>query len=287
VRDSLFIFHRAELAGDADEFRIFSQTTIMEQNSRFRPINILSKKMQTKNTFPKGDSKMKYRILLFVCLAVFVFPTLWKTKAVQAASISFPATTSVPLTETDWSDQPISFPKFDPSLGTLTNVQLDFGGITSWTVQVQATNPSEGGSVGFNGHIHTSFTINNLENTVTISSLDFDAGYIQGSAGALQTVIYLNGTFDPESWAGPSGGIQYSDPSILIEFSGSGDLLMLASTFSHFDLSSSNPDWVQGYFDSKVSLTGTITYNYNAVPEPSVIILLLSSMISLFIIWKK
>src|SRR6185369_14128553 len=53
----------------------------------------------------------------------------------------FTTTTPIPSTLTDWSSS-LSFPQFNPALGTLTSVKLDLSGSLSTIITVNNDSPS-------------------------------------------------------------------------------------------------------------------------------------------------
>ena len=233
---------------------------------------------------------MKINVVLRVGCIILVFLAIGLAEKVQAEIISFPASISIPLTQTDWVDQPLAFPKFNSTFGTLTKVQIDFKGNIATGFEI--FNQHEVGIV-VDGHTNIQFTIQNVENTLSATSFEIDAGSFHADVPALttyqQTVLIIPGIAEGDAWAGPIDGLQYIDSSTLNEFSGMGDIILLASAYSRLVIDSVIPvafSQLEITSSTQASLVGSVTYHYNAVPEPALIMLLTSFGVAIVILFS-
>jgi hypothetical protein len=216
----------------------------------------------------------------FVCLFGFIL-ACGLTSIAQAAMVSFSATTSVPLTATDWTDQPISFPKFDPSLGELTKVQLDFSGSISSSKGIAHSLDTP---IGIDGFTKSIFSIRGIGNTLIDRSFEIDTDYFHFDLAPLSGIITPE-TID--SWGGPPQGVVFSDDPSLVLFSGTGDIHLRASASASLWTSAQNnqyDQYIQSYLImAQESLTGSVTYYFNAVPEPSILHLMLCALMGIWV----
>ncbi len=201
----------------------------------------------------------------FICLVALVFPVFGKIETVKAASISFPATTSVPLTQTDWIDQSVAFPKFDPSLGTLTKVQILFNG--SFISTISLNNPFEE-PISVDAHIHAEFAIQDVEEKLPLTSFDIDTNYVHADMPAHSGIILPDIS---DEWIGPSDVFEYFTSDLLEEFTGLSTIDFNAACSTSVVTNAPQNDSIP-----HASLGGTINYYYNVVPEPTMLTLLAS-----------
>jgi hypothetical protein len=198
--------------------------------------------------------------------AFVVFLAAFSAQSVEAASISFAATTSVPLTAMEWTGRPVAFTKFDPNLGALTQVRLDFQGNVGATVLI--INRLDFGYV-ITGHVLTAYEVRVFQEApsseFSVESAHFiaDVGPVSGEA--------IPGNIEGEPWTAPHGGFLFSDPRELDAFTGLGQVDMAASASSILVIDSDSSNGAMGIEKSITSwgtLHGTVTYYYNPVPEP-------------------
>ncbi len=205
---------------------------------------------------------MTKRFLIFFAAALFVMAGL------ASATILGPITTStpIPLTLTNWSNT-LAFQKFNPSLGTLNSVKLDLSGSLSTVITVTSSTYATGWaktSVDVNvqdvGHNLNSPPISLMSPAFTFTNLS-------------GTVV--SGTLTKSGVSSDT----YTAAAVLSEFTGTGDFLLPADTFTEtlVSFTSGNADVSQV---TSASLTGTVTYDYT-VPEPATITLLCTGLVFL------
>lgn len=168
-------------------------------------------------------SNFKNHSLFIVWYLILATPIFFSMRNADGEIISYPATTSIPLTDANWSNQTLAFPKFDPNLGILDNVQINLGGYIASTIEI--INHLESG-VGIDGHAQTLIIISDVDLNFN-SSLDFNSSYfhafVSGLSGYYQMPNgdLIHGTLgDP--WSGSSDGLQYNDPEFLRNFQETG-----------------------------------------------------------------
>ena len=178
-----------------------------------------------------------------------------------AATVSYNTTTPITLTLTDWVDT-LSFPQFNPALGSLTMVELDLDGSLSTVLTI--TNSAPSGSSG-TAKTEVEITVQdaglNLNNPV-IDLLSPNYAY---SLGAGQTVT--SGTITKNG----SSSDQYTAGAVLSAFTGTGAILLDASTFTQTLLANTGGNTAADQVTS-AALDGSVTYHY--IPEPATIALL-------------
>ncbi len=212
---------------------------------------------------------MTKRFLFFFAAALFL------TTGLASADILGPITTSTPisLTLTDWSNT-LAFQQFNPSLGTLNSVKLDFSGSLSTVITVSSTTDA-------NGWAKTEVVLDvqktglNLNSpTISLYSDQFNFEYLNG------TVISPTLTK-----TGLSSNI-YTTTAVLNAFTGTGNIVLDASAAATTLLSFSSGN-VTASQVTDASLTGTVTYDYIPIPEPATITLLCTGIFVLKIKRKK
>ena len=113
----------------------------------------------------------KANVSLFV-LTVLLVPCL---SMAAFTSGPFTTTTPIPSTLTDWTGT-LSFPKFNPGLGILTQVQLDLNGAMSTILTI--TNDSPAGSSGV-AKTELMMTVQDAGNNLNAPEIDLlSPGYI-------------------------------------------------------------------------------------------------------------
>jgi hypothetical protein len=193
-----------------------------------------------------------------------------------ATSGPFTTSTPIPLTLTDWSGT-LLFPQFNPSLGTLISVQLDFSSTLTTTLTV-----SNGSGSASSGTAKTELqvTVQDAGSHLTAPELDLNSpAYSYSLAGGDSTTSGLL------SKNGSSSDL-YSLAAVLTEFTGAGNISLNGSTFTQTLLANTggNTDASQ---ISDGSLTGTVTSNYTAVPEPSTIRLVITGLLVALVIRRR
>jgi hypothetical protein len=201
------------------------------------------------------------------------------SSSAQAEMTSGPFTTTTPIsyTLTDWA-KTLSFPKFDSSLGTLVAVDLYVRGDISTVLTVHNSSPT-----GSTGHANTHLQVsvqdagdNLLAPQIDILSPSYNYNLAAGQSVTSGTLTKYGTSTD-----------QYTDSAVLAEFTGPGTILLSASTFTETALfnTGGNTDASQV---TQAKLTGTVTYHYNATPEPSTLVLFAIGTVSLLAyVWRR
>ena len=170
---------------------------------------------------------------------------------------------------TDWSDS-LAFPQFNPALGTLDGVELMLSSSID-TVLTVTNNDAELNSAGF-ASTEVQITIDpdtllGATPELDIKSSNFYFSDLAPGAQVISDTLTKSGTYDET----------YILQAILNEFTGTGTIVLPASTFTTTSISFSggNAAAVQA---TNASLTGTITYDYTPAPpqapEPATLTLL-------------
>ncbi|MBN1456592.1 MAG: PEP-CTERM sorting domain-containing protein [Sedimentisphaerales bacterium] len=181
------------------------------------------------------------------------------------AATSGPFTTTTPITSlaTDWpGGTSLSFPQFNPALGTLNSVKIDLS-----------------------GSMETTLTIENLASTASFGSAKTELDMTVLSPGGVNALIELDSswfsynlnpgqsiTTNPPLEKSGTLSETYTLAAILAEFTGPGTIELGAGTFTIAVLANTggNTSVEQATY---ASLDGTVTYDYT-VPEPATISLL-------------
>jgi hypothetical protein len=165
----------------------------------------------------------------------------------------------IPFSQTDLSGE-LLFPEFDPSLGTLTQVELDLA--TTFTTSLTIENKSGSSSTG-GATTQVQVTVEDLDNSFGGPQMDLlspsftyhlDAGQTTQS-GSLTT----SATFSHS----------YALASILSEFTGTGDIGLNASTATLAFRANSGGSTLASQA-TEASLTGDVIYTYT--PNPNMVI---------------
>ena len=210
---------------------------------------------------PKNRYKTFMKNLLPISFLGLASATLLFVSTAARAAVDGPYVTSTPIAFalTDWSSS-LTFPQFNPSLGTLLSVKLDLNGSLSTVLDV--TNLSLTASSG-TVKTEVQFTVqdggNNLIPTPQLSLLSPIYAYsLAPGAGATSGALIKNG----------SSSDTYTLAAILTEFTGAGTFTVSASTFTQTLLANTGGNTSAAQV-TDASLTGTVTYNYVPVPEPT------------------
>lgn len=192
------------------------------------------------------------------------------TQAQAGTGTSGPFTSTISTQLTDWSGN-LSFPKFNASLGTLTSVDLNFS--SSLTTTLTVTNSGNSSS---NGKTQTEVQVSITDASGILNpggnntpQLDFQSlpkfSYALGAGNSTTSGLLTgNSTVD-------TGGLTAT--GILTEFTGAGNISLPAVTYTQTDLSNTGGN-TNSTQVTDAGLTGTVTYTYTAVPEPTSVTLL-------------
>lgn len=174
-----------------------------------------------------------------------------------AAGTSGPFTTStpVPLTKTDWSST-LAFPKFNPALGQLTQVDIS---ITAYLETIlTVTNTASSASTG-TAKTEVAVTVTDPLLLISMGPDFFSPNFAFSLApgGSVTSGLLAKSATDSQS---------FTSAGILSEFTGPGTITMDADTFTQawIIFNGGNSNVVQV---TKASTTGCVTYHYTEVPE--------------------
>jgi hypothetical protein len=185
------------------------------------------------------------------------------TNSSAATSGPFTTSTPIPFTLTDWTGT-LVFPQFNPGLGVLNSVQLDLTGSLRTILTVQNLS-----GLASSGTVKTELqvTVQDAGNNLIAPEIDLlSPNYAYSLApGGSATSGSLTKT-------GSSSDL-YTLAAILAEFTGVGNISLNGSTFTQTLLANTGGNTVASQV-TDASLTGTVTYEYTVVPEPSTFALL-------------
>ena len=175
----------------------------------------------------------------------------------------FATSTPIPSILTDWSGS-LAFPEFNPALGTLQSVTLNLSYSFSTTLTV-----SNGSPDGSSGTVKTEVQITLQDGGGNLNAPEIDANspafaYTLGAGQSLTSGLLTK--------SGNDGGNTYTLPAVLAEFTGPGTIVLPASTFTQTLLANTGGNTSASQI-TDASLTGTVTYEYLVVPEPTTIAL--------------
>ena len=183
----------------------------------------------------------------------------------RADVISYSTSSPIPPTLTDWSAS-LTFPTFDSSLGTLTSVRLDLSGSFGTTITVNNT-----GDTSSSGTANTEvqFTVQDVGLNLTAPELDLFSpsfGYSLGAGGSTSSGLLTQGNIASNT---------YSSAPVLTEFTSVGPnfIGLPASTFTQTLLANTGGNTSASQI-TEAGMSGIVYYTYNAVPEPSTLVLL-------------
>lgn len=176
----------------------------------------------------------------------------------------------------NWS-QNLSVPQFDPSLGTLVEVQWELEGSTHGT----ATYINYDGTMPAYGTLGSKITLSRPGGGVIgtiLPSVLIDLGSPPGSDP--DGIVY--GPYDLSSPVASANGILTTDLSAFI---GMGTVLMPVDAAGTSDgIGSGNSEWS---FDTIAGASSRVRYGYDAVPEQSSRGLVLVGMAPLALMWWR
>jgi hypothetical protein len=205
----------------------------------------------------------------FLCVALLfvAIVSVGMNSPVLADTISGPFTTStpIPFTLTDWTGS-LTFPKFDSSLGILTQVDMSLSGGIQTVLTVTNTSPEVSSGTA---RTEVQMTIQDAGGNLNTPQLDLLSPNYTYSLGSGQSVT--SGTLTKSGNSNDS----YTLAAVLAEFTGPGTIVLPASTFTQTWLTNLGGSTYASQATS-ASLTGTVTYHYTTVatPEPTSLLLL-------------
>jgi len=185
------------------------------------------------------------------------------THSLAATTGPLMTTTPIPLSQTDLSGE-LLFPEFNPSLGTLTQVELDL--VTTFTTSLTVQNKSGSSSTG-GAMTQVQVTVQDMDDSFTGPEIDLLSPGFSYHLGAGQSTqsgsLTTSATFSQN----------YSLAAILSEFTGTGNIGLSASTATLAFRANSGGSTVTSQ-TTDASLTGDVIYTYNlnpytVVPEPT------------------
>jgi hypothetical protein len=199
----------------------------------------------------------------------------------SADSISYTTSTPISSSLTDWSGS-LAFQQFDPTLGTLNSVELQFSSSLTTTLTVMNTSDSSS-----SGNVKTELQVsvddsgdNLLGDTPQLDILSPAFNYSLTGGGNINSSLLSN--------SGSSDNI-YALLNVLSEFTGTGTFSLNASTFTETDLSNTGGNTSSSQV-TDAGVTGTVTYSFtdaiggsqsDGVPEPATMALMGGALIGL------
>jgi len=185
------------------------------------------------------------------------------TGSLAATTGPFTTSTPIPLSQTDLSGQ-LLFPQFDPTLGTLTQVELDL--FTTFNTTLSVQNKSSSSSVG-GATTQVQVTVQDMNHNFTGPEMDLlspDFTYHLGAGQSLQSGVLSSSA---------SASQDYTLASILSEFTGAGSIGLNAGTSTLAFRANSGGGTIASQF-TEASLTGDVVYTYTpysntVIPEPA------------------
>ena len=192
----------------------------------------------------------------------------WGSSAQAATEGPLTTTSPIPSTTTDWSSS-LAFPQFNPSLGTLTSVEIYLSG--GLTTQLTVTNNDESSSSYGTAKTEVQISAQDVGSDLVVPELDMYSSpafsYSLAAGGSIVSgLLTQTGTSDET----------YTSSPVLAEFTGVSSYSLPASTFTQTVLSNTggNTDASQV---TTAYLTGSVTYTYS-VPEPASLGLIVAAL---------
>ena len=202
---------------------------------------------------------------------------------------------SVPSTLTDWTDT-VGFAQFNPALGTLQSVTLDFSSALSTTLTV-----ANSGTSTSSGSVKTELQVVVQDSGDNLTTPGADP--VPYSLTGISQLDYLSSKYtyslgigDQSTSSALTGSGTSSDTynisslngaAILSEFTGTGSINLTGTTFTQTNLTNTggNTSSSQVTFGN---LTGTVTYTYLptvTAPEPSTWAMMLGGL-GILVFWQ-
>lgn len=186
----------------------------------------------------------------------------------MAASISYTTSTPVPYSTTDWTSN-LLFQKFNPSIGALYQVDITINAAIKTTLTI--TNDAASSSTGY-AKTEMVVTVTDPLALVSIAPDLLSPAFNYNLAPGQQVVsgLLTKSGSDMGSW---------TDAAVLAEFTGAGDISMLAGTYTQTLLANTGGNTAASQVTQAMA-TGTVTYYYNEiVPEPTSLSILGSALL--------
>jgi hypothetical protein len=199
---------------------------------------------------------MKKKLIFMLGIAILL-PCATSTSI--ASSLIYTTSTPILSSLTDFSSS-LAFTQFDPSLGTLQSVELDFSSALNTTLTIQNQSPTSSSFGSANTELLV--TVQDAGNNLIAPELDLTSPGFTYTLGAGQSL-----TSGLLSQSGSSSDL-YTLPAVLSEFTGVGTFSLAGSTFTQTLLANSGGNTTASQ-TTYASLTGQVIYTYTAVPEPS------------------
>ena len=191
--------------------------------------------------------------------------------AVNAAVLSY--TQTIPLAPTDWNTT-ISIPKFNSSLGTLTSIEFILAGHAEGTAAFENRNGP--GTVTMD--LGATLQLERPDSTILVIAVPLV--HTSDAVPTFDGVIDFGGT-SGKTYSGLGADITESKTSTppssdLALFTGFGNIILpVVATGNSTGSGSGN---LVTQFSSQASAQATVKYHYDAVPEPSGLLTLLSGL---------
>ncbi len=222
------------------------------------------------NLYRMGDEDRMKLYLRFTIISLLLMAF---AGAASAATVSYTATPIGP-SPTDWVNQLLAVQKFDPALGTLVSVQLDFTSSVQGIVGVE----NLGGAAPVT--LKLAATTQITQGATTIASL-------APSETRVVNLPFADGLFD---WGGDSGEVYsgfagtdtasftYMTAGDMAQFIGAGTVSYNASAFGNSQTTGSGN--IASYYMTQASAGATVTYIYET-PEPGSMVALVTGIVGL------
>jgi hypothetical protein len=211
---------------------------------------------------------MKLTTPLSLSIATALAVTILAAPA-KAATVTYTTSTPVPFTLTDWTPTSLLFQQFNTSLGTLQSVTLSFSSDLQTTLTV--TNTALSSSSG-TAKTELQLTINDGGNHLA-SSPQFDILSPAYSYSLNSGDSSSSGLLSQSSTSNNT----YTTAPVLAEFTGTGNFGITATTFTQTVLSNTGGNTAASQV-TQADLTGSVTYTYIPVPEPSSALMALTGL---------